>query len=147
MARLKLVVDSGSLEQAVNTVEVNGALGNRSLLYKAVEKEYNRVNPNAPITSSVVCLRLAEFGIKMVTPVGKRGRPAKLKTTEINEVPTVTQTETATVPESNSASNVTWIAPEVKEEETIAVVIQEQNADAEAEAKEMAAEELASQVA
>lgn len=78
MARTKLVVSEECLKNAVAVVEANGPLTNRDSLYKAVEAEYNKNNPEATITKSVVVLRISEFKIPLKTLVGKKGRPAKV---------------------------------------------------------------------
>ncbi len=99
MAKLKRVVDRAVFETAISNVEANGALANRSVLNTAIEAEYNKLCPSAPITAPIVGLRLAEFGLlaTLKTPVGKRGRPAGVKNAKTAPVtPTVAETPSAT---------------------------------------------------
>lgn len=76
MPRVSIVVDQALLTQAVQTVEANGPLGNLNTLHNKVAEIYNSGTVPAPITFSVVALRIKEFGIVTQTTTGKRGRAA-----------------------------------------------------------------------
>ncbi len=77
MAKPRFVVNQEVLTEIVNTLEIGGGMTNRNTLYKAAEKLYNTANPNATISSSVIGLRIKEYGMTLKTPIGKRGRPRK----------------------------------------------------------------------
>lgn len=78
MARVKVEISKGELEEVIQTLETkNGPYKNRSALHDAVaETDWAKSYDPKPITASVVGLRIAEFGIEPLTPKGKKGRPA-----------------------------------------------------------------------
>lgn len=84
MARVAVVVNREKLVASIRTVEKNGPMNTRSELYEKVAKEYNSnvASSNLEITSSVVMLRINEFKLTVLTPVGQRGRKAGVKMTD-----------------------------------------------------------------
>lgn len=70
--RSRVEINRPLFEKVVAEVEENGPLENRNALSKAVAKAYN-LQSDDQITSSVVILRLTEFGIEVKTPKGQRG--------------------------------------------------------------------------
>ena len=86
--KTKTEVNKEALVAAVNAVEANGALANRSVLFDAVAVEYNKTAPKS-ISAAVVSLRLVEFAIEPKTPKGKKGRPKGSKNHKVNVVETV----------------------------------------------------------
>jgi hypothetical protein len=73
-------VNRQQLVNAIAAAEANGPLTNRQALYGAVAERYNvacgPTQSSQWITSSIVLLRIKEWGLSVKTPVGKRGRPA-----------------------------------------------------------------------
>ena len=67
------IVDRGLLESAVKEAEKNGPLPTRVKLFEDVTKIYN-AKASSQITFSVAGLRIKEWGLPLVTPLGKRGR-------------------------------------------------------------------------
>lgn len=73
-------VDKKIFLQCVEDAESNGARSNRNDLYAAVSELYNETeNVPANITPSVVLLRIKEWGVKVKTPIGKRGREKEVE--------------------------------------------------------------------
>lgn len=82
MGRIRTEVNRDELQNAINQVETanGGAFANRSLLHAAVANtEWAKNNKPKPVTESVVLLRIAEFNIQPLTPVGQRGRKPGFK--------------------------------------------------------------------
>lgn len=74
--RQKIEVDKVQLQKAVEKAEREETFPNRSALYDKVSTIYNSVVVWAPITPSVVYLRIQEFKIPVNTVMGKRGASA-----------------------------------------------------------------------
>jgi len=76
MGRRTKEVDRPLLERLVRVVEMSGPLsGGLNGLYTELETEYNSTpGIPEPITSSVIGLRVKEWGIETKTKPGKRGR-------------------------------------------------------------------------
>lgn len=84
MARVAVVVNREKLVASIRTVEKNGPMNTRSELYEKTAKEYNSniASSNLEITPSIVMLRINEFKLTVLTPVGQRGRKAGSKMTD-----------------------------------------------------------------
>jgi len=70
--RAKIAVNEVKFAAAMNAVEANGPLSNRSELSIAIAAEYNKT-ATVKITPAVVPLRLVEFNLSPKTPNGQRG--------------------------------------------------------------------------
>lgn len=73
--RTEYPVDRPAFIAAINEVEKNGPLQNRSVLYPLVAEEYNKHIARG-ITHSIAQLRIRDWKIEVKTPMGQRGRPA-----------------------------------------------------------------------
>lgn len=71
-------VDINLFKQAIETVEKNGPLKNRTALYNAVTSFYNTNTKESKITTSIVLLRINEWGLSVKTPKGERGDGLRL---------------------------------------------------------------------
>ena len=69
----KVAVDQVKLQEAINQAEANGPLSGRSVLWQAAADIYNKGNPAAPVTASVVYLRFVEMGLTCTTQLGRKG--------------------------------------------------------------------------
>lgn len=77
MARTSVNVDRAKLIFSISEIEKNGAQTNRSVLHSKVADYYNQIAINLPkITPAIVGLRIKEWKINVITPIGKRGRQA-----------------------------------------------------------------------
>jgi hypothetical protein len=76
MSRVTVVVDKELLKSCIKEVESKGPLLNRSILQDEVTKMYNikKTGEFTKITTSIVYLRIKEFGIEVITPSGRKGR-------------------------------------------------------------------------
>lgn len=78
MARKSVEVDKNKIVLAIKEAEKEGPLENRSVLYNKVCKIYNvsiaEDNNLQIITPAIVGLRIKEWNLQIVTPVGKKGR-------------------------------------------------------------------------
>lgn len=74
MAKPTTVVDKDILQSCITELEKNGPLVNQSVLWKAVADLYNTKTVPAPITFSVVALRVKQFELTVKTQPGKKGR-------------------------------------------------------------------------
>jgi hypothetical protein len=74
--RQKVEVDKAQLQKAIEKAEREEKFPNRSALYEKVSQIYNSIVVWAPITPSVVYLRIQEFKIPVQTEMGKRGASA-----------------------------------------------------------------------
>lgn len=72
----KKVVDRDLLTKTVAEQESEHKFTTHSDLFKAVAKAYNAATNGAPITYSIVGLRIKEWAIPLKTPKGKKGKPA-----------------------------------------------------------------------
>jgi len=80
MARTKVKVDKKKLRESIEAAEASEKFSTRTKLWERVAEIYNaNNNPNKPLTSSVVQLRVKEFNLIGVvkTPKGKRGSGLK----------------------------------------------------------------------
>ena len=76
-------VDKSKLRDAIFKAEADGPLKNLSVLWKAVAEIYNQT-AEIPISHSVVCLRVQEFGLKCTTQPGRKTKKSK-QFLEIND--------------------------------------------------------------
>ena len=97
MARTKKKVDIPLLKRIIKEVEGAETFSNLNTFYQAVTDRYNGMlrdikmgaNINGKmvedmfpeVTSSVIMLRIKEFGIRIKTTAGQRGRPTGTKST------------------------------------------------------------------
>lgn len=73
----KKQVDLNLLKQAIDIVEKNGPLKNRSILYQQICDYYNKNVIGPKITISIVLLRIQNLGLIVKTPKGERGSGLK----------------------------------------------------------------------
>ena len=73
--RTKIYVNKVQLMAQLIHLENNNTFRNRSELYDAMaETDWAKNDHAKPLTSSIISLRLEEYGINPLTPKGKRGR-------------------------------------------------------------------------
>jgi len=72
--KTKVSVNKQVLINAVAQAEANGPLENKAQLYERAAEIYNSNGNVQKITYSVACLRVKEYGIKLKTLSGKKGR-------------------------------------------------------------------------
>lgn len=75
MARTKIDVKQDILTSFLN--KWDGKVATRKELFQLVAKEYSD-NTQIAVTPATISQRIAEFGLLVKTPVGKRGRKAKV---------------------------------------------------------------------
>jgi hypothetical protein len=74
MPRPTVQVDREKLTQAIRQAESKGPLANQSMVFESACEIYNTRNPGlAKIKAGTAYNRADEWGIKLVTPKGKRG--------------------------------------------------------------------------
>lgn len=82
MSRTKLHIDRNELVNIIQQLEKDQTFNNRNSLAIAISNSpWGKLNK---ITTSVALLRIKEYNITPITPVGKRGRPTGSKLTEAN---------------------------------------------------------------
>jgi hypothetical protein len=77
MARKRANVKRGLLEAAIEEVEKRGSLTTRRLLWARTAKQYNasKGKLDLPISAATVMTHVKKWGIHVVTPPAKKGRP------------------------------------------------------------------------
>jgi hypothetical protein len=68
-----IAVDQKKLLLVIQEIESSGPLANRSALFNEVAAKYN-ASEFVKVTPAVVGLRVKQWGVKLVTPLGKKGR-------------------------------------------------------------------------
>jgi ribosomal protein L44E len=89
MGRRTILVDKIKLQNIINKLEDEQEFATRGQLCETVAKKYT-TQEGIHITSSVVYLRIKEFGIEIKTQPGKRGRgglPNRISGNETKRIP------------------------------------------------------------
>ena len=89
MGRRTILVDKIKLQNIINILEEEREFTTRGQLCEATAEKYT-TQEGIKITSSVVYLRIKEFGIEIKTKPGKRGRgglPNRVKGSEAKRIP------------------------------------------------------------
>jgi len=84
--KTKIVVDKTELSDIIKELEAKDKFSSRSALYDAVAQTEWAKNHSKPLTASVICLRINEYDISLITLKGKKGRQAGVKLSDSHKL-------------------------------------------------------------